>query len=104
MSKNPNNCETCDYKRMQYEGSDRYHCYMFADSPTERCMQHRSEQSAFGTVVPPVPDDMKDIIDKFVDGGTMAEAMQGFHAVLEKRNAHVPEQPARQIPALRIVK
>lgn len=38
---NPNNCDTCDYKKMRETGSDaKQHCYMFYYSPTEQCMQH----------------------------------------------------------------
>lgn len=102
--KNPNNCETCDYKRAIYEGKDKYHCYMFADAPTERCMQHRSEQSEFGTPVIPIPDDMRNAIQKYMDGGHMLTALQDIHAVLADRNEQNPKQPVRQIPVLRIVK
>lgn len=40
MSCNPNNCETCDYKQMEYEGMEGKHCYMFAEVPDDVCMQH----------------------------------------------------------------
>lgn len=33
---NPNNCSTCDH----IKNPDGGHCYMFADEPTEICMQH----------------------------------------------------------------
>lgn len=33
---NPNNCDTCDHKRIPDGG----HCYMFRQAPTDVCMQH----------------------------------------------------------------
>lgn len=33
---NPNNCATCDHKRIPDGG----YCYMFRDAPTEVCAQH----------------------------------------------------------------
>lgn len=35
---NPNNCDTCDYKKMN-TGQEGW-CYMFKDEATEVCMQH----------------------------------------------------------------
>lgn len=44
---NPNNCETCDYKRMQTSGDDEDGwCYMFREEPTEVCMQHTARKVA----------------------------------------------------------
>lgn len=38
---NPNNCQTCRYKHMKETGAtEEQHCYMFADEPSEACMQH----------------------------------------------------------------
>lgn len=38
---NPNNCDTCNYKKMRSAGdTSEQHCYMFQDAPTEQCMQH----------------------------------------------------------------
>ena len=38
---NPNNCETCEYKRLKSpDQDDDGHCYMFRDEPREVCMQH----------------------------------------------------------------
>lgn len=50
--RNPNNCETCDYKHMKGPDckSDQ-HCYMFQDAPDEQCMQHtglKDRPRAFG--------------------------------------------------------
>jgi len=38
---NPNNCSTCDH----IKNPDGGHCYMFADEPTEICMQHTARQA-----------------------------------------------------------
>lgn len=39
---NPNNCQSCDHMHCRApNGEDADgHCYMFKDSPTERCLQH----------------------------------------------------------------
>ena len=38
---NPNNCVSCRYKHMQGPDDTReQHCYMFADEPSDVCMQH----------------------------------------------------------------
>ena len=38
---NPNNCETCEYKRLKSPDQvEDGHCYMFRDEPQEICMQH----------------------------------------------------------------
>jgi hypothetical protein len=34
---NPNNCDTCRYKEINRSAG---YCYMFAEKPTEICMQH----------------------------------------------------------------
>jgi hypothetical protein len=46
---NPNNCETCDYKAMDYGDG---HCYMFKDAPTEVCMQHSARVNAIVDSMP----------------------------------------------------
>ena len=43
--KNPNNCDTCDYRRM-HEAEPEGHCYMFYQEPTEVCMQHTGRSTA----------------------------------------------------------
>jgi len=43
---NPNNCDTCDYKR----NPDGGHCYMFRDAPIDVCMQHTGRN--FSPVAP----------------------------------------------------
>lgn len=35
---NPNNCLTCDYKRINSDGA--LWCYMLKDEPHEVCMRH----------------------------------------------------------------
>lgn len=41
-TKNPNNCEGCDYKHMEKHGG---HCYMFRDEPDEVCYQHTARKA-----------------------------------------------------------
>lgn len=41
MSRNPNNCSTCEY----IQNPDGGHCYMFRDEPEEVCMQHTGRQN-----------------------------------------------------------
>ncbi len=40
---NPNNCNACEYKRIneQKEG----HCYMFRNAPSDICMQHTQRKN-----------------------------------------------------------
>ena len=45
---NLNNCETCDYKKMN-EGQDGW-CYMFKDEPTELCMAHSGRKPDFAAI------------------------------------------------------
>ena len=104
MSKNPNNCETCDYKRMQYEGSEKYHCYMFADAPTERCMQHKTDQLKFGTVVAPVNPLFRESVDVLLAGGDMGEALGRLARNLKKHNENNVKPVERKPPVLRVVK
>lgn len=58
----------------------------------------------WGTPVRDIPEDVKPLIEKFIDGGSMADAIAEYNQVLEKRNEHLLEKPERQSPALRIVK
>ncbi|HET8694998.1 MAG TPA: hypothetical protein VFM33_10060 [Aquabacterium sp.] len=41
---NPNNCETCDYRKLQEPGM---HCYMFREEPKAVCMKHSSLNEVF---------------------------------------------------------
>ncbi len=42
---NPNNCNTCNYKRMKETGqTDAQHCYMFFETPNEVCHQHTARK------------------------------------------------------------
>ena len=44
---NPNNCETCDYRKMR--GEEDGWCYMFSDEPKAVCMKHTMrEQEQWG--------------------------------------------------------
>jgi hypothetical protein len=53
MSTNPNNCKTCKYKAMRSgDGSKSGFCYMFADAPTEICMQHTGRTDPIQLIVP----------------------------------------------------
>ncbi len=48
---NPNNCDTCNYKKMRSAGdTSEQHCYMFQDSPDEQCMQHTAHHASIGHI------------------------------------------------------
>lgn len=40
---NPNNCATCTHS--QCNSDPELHCYMFAQTPTEQCMQHTGNKA-----------------------------------------------------------
>lgn len=46
---NPNNCETCEYKKINNDKT--LHCYMFKDEPDDVCMQHSGRRESFVDIV-----------------------------------------------------
>ena len=46
---NPNNCSTCDYKRIAHTGDGR--CYMFRNEPSEVCMVHTGRRMSVTVII-----------------------------------------------------
>ena len=44
---NPNNCETCDHKRIPQGGW----CYMFRDEPADVCGVHTGRKKSIGAIL-----------------------------------------------------
>lgn len=46
---NPNNCETCDYKKCNNDKT--LHCYMFKDEPDDVCYQHTGRKQSLENII-----------------------------------------------------
>ena len=47
MTRNPNNCSTCDHKRYPQGGW----CYAFRNEPDDVCMQHTGRNKPIGEIL-----------------------------------------------------